>query len=175
MKMKAAINNSISDTLKVIKYCDGGIKCPNHYHGIIDTTYIVSSNPIYTTKSYWKVFECENPKDKTCQDIYLDINGIYYTLDNNSETAPNIIFETKQFPKNSFDSIKPSTAIFPAAKPFVPQYFTHSQYIPNVPTKTQMIFDIASFNVIVWVTIGYIIRSYKSNSWYKLWNDIICA
>jgi hypothetical protein len=64
--------------------------------------------------------------------------------------------------------------VFPAAKPFVPKYYTHSEFT-STKNNTEILYDISCYFVLVAATIGYILNAYRKNYWGKLINDIITA
>lgn len=163
--------DTLIDTVFVYKYCKEGINCLNHRKGILDSTYYLQAN-VGKAKNYRKVMPHEVDSSVNCNNLYIDVFGHLFYFEEEIKQ----IKDSVEMPKlTSFDTIKEGTKIFPAAKPFVPRYFTHLEPAPKVKNDIEMIFDILCFNILIWATIGYIIRSFFKNSWYKLWRDIINA
>lgn len=166
-------NNQIAtiDTIAVLNYCLEGEHCVNHNHGIIDTTFYFYAN-VGASKSYFKVMPSDVDSSVNCNNLYKDIFGNIFYLEDEIQQTKNVM-ETKL---TSFDSIKVGDKVYPAATPFVPHYFTHTETPPkNISYNTEMVFDVACFSTLVLATIGYAFRVAINNSWAKLWKDIISA
>jgi hypothetical protein len=164
--------DTIIDTIYVYNRCFEGENCPNHPHGILDSTFYLQAN-IGTGKSYRKVMPNEVDKSVNCDNLYIDVFGHLFYLEPEIKQTKDAIMEIPKL--TSFDSIKVGDKVFPAASAFVPHYFTHTESVHNISNNTEMLFDISCYSILVWATIGYVIRSFVRNSWGKLWKDIISA
>jgi hypothetical protein len=163
--------DTIIDTVYVYNHCLEGFNCPNHPHGILDSTFYLRAN-IGTNKSYKKVMPSEVDISVNCDNLYKDVFGNIFYLEPEIQQIKNAM----EVPKlTSFDSIEVGTKVFPAARPFVPKYFTHTETRVPVHNHTDSLFDGCCLGVLVWLTMGYLLRASKLNSWVKLINDIRIA
>ena len=161
----------ITDTIEVVNLCHLGDKCPNHTHGIIDTTFYFYAN-IPVGKGYRKVMPDEVHISVNCDNLYKDVFGNFFYLQPEIKQIEEIV-ETPKL--TSFDSIKVGDKVFPAASAFIPNYITHSEVEMPVVNYTELAIDIASISILVCVTIAYFVRASKLNSWAKLINDVRVA
>jgi hypothetical protein len=153
--------------------------CPDHYHnGGADTTYIFY--PSYDVNE--SGFEILNSRDNPYVNIDLLKNKdftsmfILQSLDKDYE-------EPTHAKLTSFDTTVPSQTVYPPATKFTPVYYEHPQtkttsYIEELlsyPISTPMIYEVASFIVLLAITKAYIARCVKNHSWSKLFYDIASA
>ena len=159
------------DTIPVVNYCDLGQLCPNHVHGIVDTTYYFYAN-VGHESSFRKLLPSETDYDVNCTNLYKDVFGNVFYLSDTTSTKQ--IQNVMQAPKlNAFDTIEVGSKVFPAATSFVPHYFTHSEVAVNTDNNSDsMVYDITSFTVLVFITVAYFARAWKLGTWAKLKNDV---
>ena len=157
-------NTFTIDTVYIIDRCFDGKNCPNHKHGIVDSTSYVVANVV--GQNYFKYEPNDLFTSIESKNWYVDIFGRLLYVEPIVEEK--IIIQEK--PKlTSFDSVTVGTKVFPAAKPFVPKYYTHSEFT-STKNNTEILYDISCYFVLVAATIGYIL-----NYWGKLINDIMTA
>jgi hypothetical protein len=161
------IDTSMIDTIEVINYCHLGVRCPNHNHGIIDTTFYFVPK-LVVGKSYRKLTSDEVDISVNCENLYIDIFGNIFYIEPEVKQIENVMEQAKL---TSFDSIKVGDKVFPAATPFVPKYFTHAEAPMPTHNTTEMFYDVTCFTVLVLLTIVVA----TNNAWSKLWNEIITA
>jgi hypothetical protein len=163
-------NTFTIDTVYIIDRCFDGRNCPNHKHGVVDSTSYVVANVVGS--NYFKYEPNDLFTSIEYKNWYVDIFGRLLYVEPLVEEK--VIVQDK--PKlTSFDSITVGTKVFPAAKPFVPKYYTHSEFASSTKNNTEILYDISCYFVLVAATIGYILNAYRKNSWGKLINDIITA
>ena len=152
------------DTIQVLNYCHLGPSCPNHNHGITDTTFYYYAN-VGSSKSYFKVMPSEVDASVDCNNLYKDVFGNLFYME------PEVKQEKKEFSLNSFDTIKVGDKVFPAATPFVPHYFTHVEAVKPV-NNLDSVFEVMSLPVLVLITIAYTYRAVMNNSWSKFFSEL---
>ena len=166
--MRISNSQSTIDTIQVYSYCHLGVNCPNHNHGIIDTTFYYYAN-IGLLKSYFKVMPSEMDSSVDCNNLYKDVFGniFYMETEVNQE-------ETKEIQLNSFDTIKAGDKVFPSAMPFTPHYFTHTEQVKQFNNYDSAV-EIFSLPILVLLTFSYLHRVITNNAWGNLIKDLQCV
>jgi hypothetical protein len=159
--------DTIIDTIVVYNHCLEGFNCPNHPHGIRDSSVFFQSY-IGRGKSYTKVSVSEMDNSVNCDNLFKDTFGNIFYLEPEVKQIKNVMEQPKL---TSFDSIKVGDKIFPAATPFIPKYFTHKDTPMPIHNRSEMLYDVSCFTILVLFTV-YVAAN---NAWGKLWNEIVNA
>jgi len=85
---------------------------------------------------------------------------------------PEVKQEKKEVQLNSFDTIKVGDKLFPSPTPFIPHYYTHTEVVNVSSSNYDHVIDVASFPVLVLMTIAYAYRSVMNNSWSKFFSEL---